>query len=186
MYFPDGAAQTSAAIDASSEPWRPMSKFIIKDNPHVQSRTITSVWEATMAREAYRTAYAAQWNATSTSPVASTGELPGMVDVILCPVGPGAAPLLETARYWGYTAQWNILDYPAVVFPVTRVGMQDAAERDYVPRNELDRYNHELYTPERYLDAPVGLQLVGRRYEDEKVIKALEILRGELVMPFPE
>lgn len=139
-----------------------------------------------MAREAYRTAYAAHWNSTSTSPVTPTGEIPGMVDVILCPVGPGPAPLLETARYWGYTAQWNILDYPAVVFPVTKVGLQDVVEKDYVPRNEKDKYNYELYSPEKYLDAPVGLQLVGRRYEDEKVIEALEILRGEVEMPFSE
>lgn len=30
--------------------------------------------------------------------------------------------------------------------------------------------------PERYADAPISLQLVGRRYEDEKLIEALEMM----------
>lgn len=30
--------------------------------------------------------------------------------------------------------------------------------------------------PETYVDAPISLQLVGRRYEDEKVVEALEMI----------
>ena len=30
--------------------------------------------------------------------------------------------------------------------------------------------------PAKFLDAPISLQLVGRRYEDEKVIEALEFI----------
>ena len=30
--------------------------------------------------------------------------------------------------------------------------------------------------PDVYTDAPISLQLVGRRYEDEKVIEALEFM----------
>lgn len=43
------------------------------------------------------------------------------VDVILCPVGPGVATRHNTAKYWGYTAVWNLLDYPVVSFPVDKV-----------------------------------------------------------------
>jgi hypothetical protein len=69
----------------------------------------------------------------------------GMVDVVLCPVGPGCAPPLDCARYWGYTSQWNLLDYPAAVFPTgLKCGPEDVVDRGYVPRNEQDRYNHEL------------------------------------------
>lgn len=35
-------------------------------------------------------------------------------------VGPGVAPFHNTAKYWGYTSQWNLLDYPTVVLPVTK------------------------------------------------------------------
>jgi amidase len=126
--------------------------------------------------------------------------------VVLCPVGPGCAPPLDCARYWGYTSQWNLLDYPAAVFPTgLKCGPEDVVDREYVPRNEQDRYNHELCKcffregigkislltfiaraddPERYADAPISLQLVGRRYEDEKVIEALEMTTEAARLPF--
>ena len=68
-----------------------------------------------------------------------------MADVILCPASPGAAPPLDSSRYWGYTSQWNLLDYPALVFPVTRVDPAlDAQDTKYSPLNEQDRFNHNL------------------------------------------
>jgi hypothetical protein len=66
------------------------------------------------------------------------------VDAILCPVGPGAAPPLDCARYWGYTSQWNLLDYPALVFPLTQVDQQKDVKDTYQPRNDKDTYNHNL------------------------------------------
>lgn len=44
---------------------------------------------------------------------------------------------------------------------------------NYVPRNDEDRFVYEMYRPERYISAPVSLQLVGRRQMDEKVLAAL-------------
>ena len=77
---------------------------------------VTEVWQLTAEREAYRSEYAKKWNETATGHN-ENGMLDGMVDVILCPVGPGAAPQLNTARWWGYTSVWNLLDYPALVVP---------------------------------------------------------------------
>ncbi len=86
----------------------------------------------------------ADWNSTATS-AAEGGEPEGIVDVVLCPAAPGVAPPLDTSRYWGYTSQWNLLDYPAVVFPVTTVNPAlDGRDQAYVPMNEKDRYNHNL------------------------------------------
>ncbi len=93
----------------------------------------------------------------------------GMVDVILCPAGLGAAPKIITAKWWGYTSQWSLLDYPALVFPVDKVG----AEKDragesstHLPRNEKDKFDWELWESHGaggHKDTPVSLQLVGRR-----------------------
>lgn len=186
LYFCDGAQEETDAIDASGEPWRPLSNFIIKENPSVKKLTVAELWHWTARREAYRSEYAKKWNATATG-TSTTGVPEGMVDVILCPVGPGAAPPLDCARYWGYTSQWNILDYPALVFPVTKVDPAvDRIDERYKPRNERDEYNHQLWQsgPGKYIGAPVSLQLVGRRYEDEKVVETLEYIQGKIGLPF--
>lgn len=124
------------------------------------------MWRSTERRDAYRGEYAEVWNKTATH-AGPNGELEGLVDVILCPVGPGSAPKIDTARYWGYTSQWNLLDYPALVFPVDKVDVEkDGGKEEYTPRNPKDEYNWKLweeYGAEGYKDAPINLQLVGRR-----------------------
>ena len=144
LYFGDGGKEESDAIEESSEPWRPLSTFIIKENPFVKHRSIEDVWHMTERREAYRRAYAKVWNDTATG-TSKTGEPEGVVDVILCPVGPGAAPLIDNAKYWGYTSQWNLLDYPALVFPVSKLDPElDTVDKEYQPMNEQDDFNYKL------------------------------------------
>lgn len=119
-----------------------------------------------MRRNDYRTEYAELWNQTATS-AGPNSEPEGMVDVILCPVGPGVAPKIDSSKWWGYTSQWNLLDYPALIFPVDQVGMEkDDQSATHEPRNDKDKYNWDLwekYGAEGYKDAPISLQLVGRR-----------------------
>lgn len=88
------------------------------NNPFVKEHSIADLWAWTGKREGYRHEYMELWNSTATGKD-EFGALTGMVDVILSPTGPGAAPPLDCARYWGYTSQWNILDYPGLVFPVS-------------------------------------------------------------------
>ncbi|KAL8637989.1 MAG: hypothetical protein Q9228_004813 [Teloschistes exilis] len=188
LYFADGGREETEAIETSGEPWRPLSEFIIKENPNVKQLSVDEVWYWTGRREVYRAAYAKKWNATATGKTGGDGEVAeeGMVDVILAPTGPGAAPPLGQSKYWAYTAQWNLLDYPTLVFPVTRVDPKiDTKQEGYVPMSEKDEFNHVLYDdPEVYTGMPVGLQLVGRRYEDEKVVEALGLMREKVGMPF--
>lgn len=119
-------------------------------------------------RNEYRDRYNELWLATG----ADDGHV---VDAILCPTGPGAAPPHGNAKYWSYTSQWNLLEYAAAVFPVTTVDVErDVKDIDYVPKNEKDKFNYELYTPETYVNAPVGLQIVTRRWEEEKCLAVLK------------
>ncbi|KAK7926678.1 hypothetical protein PG985_003676 [Apiospora marii] len=177
LYFADGGAQTSEAINASGEPWRPLSEWIIKDNPHVKKHDVASLWAACAERDKYRQMYAELWNTRAD------------VDVILCPAGPSVAPKLDSARYWGYTSQWNLLDYPAVAFPVkdhVSVDRDGTGEATYAPRNDADEYNWSQWKEhgaEGYKGAPISLQLVGRRYNDEKVLAALEVILKEAGLP---
>ncbi|KAL8654945.1 MAG: hypothetical protein Q9210_001188 [Variospora velana] len=186
LYYVDGGEDTANLLAATQEPWRPLSRFIITDNPHVKDRTRADIQKLIETMEDYKLEYARKWNETGTTR-ASDGQQPNnVVDVILCPAAPGPAPPLNCTKYWGYTSQWNLLDYPALVFPVTTFdSIVDKWPKDYVPMNEDDRYNFELYQPaERFDGMPVSLQLVGRRFEDEKVLQVAHMIHQQLGLPF--
>ncbi|KAL1970451.1 hypothetical protein VTN77DRAFT_4095 [Rasamsonia byssochlamydoides] len=184
LYHCDGAHENLVVLTNGGEPLLPLTEFIIKGNPYRKHLQIEDLWDLVAKNEEYKRAYAKLWNETATG-VDADDHPTGMVDVILCPVGPGAAPPLNQAKYWGYTSQWNLLDYPAAVFPVTQVKPDvDHIEADYKPRNEKDEFNYKLYDPEVYRDAPVSLQLVGRPFEDEKLLEALDFIHEHIPLPF--
>lgn len=150
LYFADGGKEEYDAMKESGEPLRPMSQFILNEcNPDSKELTIPEVWKMTCEREAYKAQYTAHWNSVGTSleadAVVDAADLESTVDVILCPTGPGVAPLIDTAKYWGYTAQWNLLDYPCLIFPTgLQCNSEDTKDESYQPRNEKDKYNHDL------------------------------------------
>lgn len=128
-------------------------------------------------RDRYRLKYNKLW--------LSTGEYDGHpVDAILLPAAPGCAPPHGNSKYWSYTSQWNLLEYPGVAFPVSVVDQKiDVKDTNYVPMNDQDKLNYDLYSPERYTDAPIGLQLVTRRFEDEKCLAILEVIEKAMGRP---
>ncbi|PYI07558.1 amidase [Aspergillus sclerotiicarbonarius CBS 121057] len=175
LYYVDGGATLRQTAAESGELVLPMTEWILSQNKN-NGRVLTpsEIWTLTRRREAYRMEYADHWNQTATE----TGDEANPVDVILCPAGPGAAPPHGHARYWTYTAVWNLLDYPAMVFPVTAVDPElDQPAVDFMAMNYEDEWNSRIYKPELYADAPVSLQLVARRHQDEKVVEALEYLQ---------
>ncbi|KAK6543755.1 hypothetical protein TWF694_000488 [Orbilia ellipsospora] len=173
LYFGDGGAEEYAAMALTGEPVLPMSKWILTQPgvPAIPGHTISKVWNLTLEREIFRAQYAAKWIAAD-------------IDVLLMPVGPGVAPRLETAKYWGYTSLFNLLDYPAAVFPVDKVSEKDNGVWEYEPTGEKDKENAMLWDPDYYKDAPISLQLAGRRFDDEKVLEALAIMKKTIGLPF--
>lgn len=168
LLYPDGGADARRPIEASGEPILPLINWITVDQPESKERTIHEYWKLVTQREIYRAKYAAHWNSTAND----DGQ---EVDVILCPAGPGAASLHDTARYWPYTSHWNLLDYPAVIFPsgIYVDPAKDPKDPQYEPMNDQDKYNDDLYDAEKFVGAPVGLQVVGRKGMDEEVMAAL-------------
>lgn len=101
------------------------------------------------------------------------------IDFILSPTYVSVAAKPETVTYWGYTNLWNILDFPNVIFPTGMSVDQklDVVDKSFTPRSELEAYEYGLYTgPQDFADAPICLQLTGRRYADETVVKAAKVL----------
>jgi amidase len=144
LYFTDGGAEDAAVIAESGEPWRPLTTWMLKGNPCVKKLNPQKLYYWQEEREAYRKEYAKVWNDTA-SGRSDKGELEGCVDVILCPVGPGVAPKHDTAKYWGYTSIWNLLDYPAVVFPVSKVDKEkDVWNEGFTPMTDVDEESSKL------------------------------------------
>jgi amidase len=171
LYYPDGGEADSEDISKSGEPWRPLSKWIIKDNPCVKKLTVGELAYWYEEREAYRKEYALHWNKYG-------------IDALLCPVGPGVAPRHKTAKYWSYTSQWNLLDYPGVVFPVCKVDKHiDNWENNDQSLSGHDDDNRKLWDPEEFHGVPVGLQLVGRRFDDEKILGILAHIKERVAIP---
>ena len=103
-------------------------------------------------------------------------------DVLLMPVMPHAAVPHRKCKWVGYTKVWNLLDYTALVLPAGRVdkdidpSKEDAAVVSYEPRNDFDKRNWNLYDPVSSHNMPVGVQVVGRRLEEEKVLGAGKVI----------
>lgn len=131
LYYPDGGAGDREIMAESGEPALPLTDWIFDENPCVKVLSPRELSYWLEEREEYRREYAAVWNKTGDPAVEGSSPV---VDVILCPVGPGVANRLNSAKYWGYTAAWNLLDYPAVSFPVDKVDRQ--LDRAY-PREDF-------------------------------------------------
>ncbi len=144
LYFTDGGAEDAVMIAESGEPWRTLTTWMIKEKPCVKKLSPQKLYYWQEEREAYRKEYAKVWNETATS-TGNNDQLEGMVDVLLCPASPGVAPKHNTARYWGYTSQWNLLDYPAVVFPVSKVEKKrDVPAKSFRPMTDIDEDHWKL------------------------------------------
>jgi len=103
------------------------------------------------------------------------------VDAVIMPVAPHAAVVPGKYYHTIYTEAINLMDYSTAVIPVTKANKTvDTFNADYKPHNEDDRKNWKAYGPDIYDGAPVGVQLVARKYEEEKVWAIAKIVSAAL------
>ena len=146
--------------------------------------TVTQMRQKVMTRNELQQAYLDAWNATITS--SADGALP--MDCIIMAVSPWAAPRLGVTQekfYVGYTGVVNYLDFCACTFPVTSVDKDadtavDMVEFEKKSLGDLDTRIMGDYDAEFYHGAPVALQVVGRRLEEEKVLEMVGVVRKVL------
>jgi amidase len=144
--------------------------------PQNGGATAYQLWQVQKLRQNIRKEYIDHWNATASE--TGTGR---PVDAIICPAAPFAAPPHGKNKYANYTTVWNTLDYPAAVFPVTTVDSAlDGKEPPHSFYDDFDKTVYEMYDPEKFKNAPICLQLVGRTLEEEAVIKMTEIVDAAL------
>ncbi|ORY23703.1 amidase signature domain-containing protein [Naematelia encephala] len=162
LYWTDGGARVKTALEESGEPMLPLTEWILSQN--AKPRTGEEIMQLNVKRELFRQAWHEYFQSTG-------------VDVVLCPPSAGPAPVLGTSRYWTYTAFWNLVDAPSGIFPTgLSVGLEDVADqpRDFL--SEQDKEITEQYSPEKFIDAPLSLQVAGPRWADESVMSAMGII----------
>jgi amidase len=97
-----------------------------------------------------------------------------MADILLVPTMPHTSVPHGSCRWTGYTKVFNLLDYTALSFPAGKAdkNRDGGFFKAYTPRNKIDEWNWGLYKPEEMDERHVGMQLVGRMFEEEKVLGA--------------
>lgn len=138
-------------------------------------------WQLVAKRESFRETWHEWWNAESQQ-----------YDFILCPVN--ATPALphkamrDAVSSCGYTFLWNLLDYPAGVLPVSHVDAdKDALGAPYksVLRklgsdNGIARGAWKYYDSAKMAGLPTAVQVVGRRWQEEKVLGCMDVVERAL------
>ncbi|EJU04610.1 general amidase [Dacryopinax primogenitus] len=103
------------------------------------------------------------------------------VDALLAPVMATPAPPHGRNAYDFYCEYWNVVDCPCVVLPVTKVNPEvDRKEPAWEWRCQEERVVHELYEPELFRDMPVGIQVIGRKQEEEAVLSIAQLVDDAL------
>lgn len=175
LYFEDGGEDTKSTLTSTGEPMCPQTAWVV-DGKNVSGLDMHGQWHWNLEKQKYRKEYLKYWMEFNNP----SGDQP--MDAVIAPVFPGVAAKHRTTKYWGYTAQWNLLDYPVLVFPVSKVDLEkDQPVQDYTPKSEIDEFVYKEYdSAKSFENAPVNLGLVGLRYTEEMLIDIGKILRGIL------
>ncbi|KAH6908789.1 amidase signature domain-containing protein [Coprinopsis sp. MPI-PUGE-AT-0042] len=87
----------------------------------------------------------------------------------------------------GMTFVFNMLDYTAGVLPVTHVDKDvDGLPPNFTTSSEYSKMNsvakgvYSVYEPEKMHGLPLGVQVVGRRLQEEKVLQGMRVVESAL------
>ncbi|KAK4937079.1 hypothetical protein LTR10_022202 [Elasticomyces elasticus] len=165
LYYATGGKEMQALLDVTGEPWPPAAAKL-SANPELRELSARELYKLFNEQDTYKKEYLKYWNGTSK--LTSSGR---PIDALLCPINPCASYPHDFLTWWGYATQWNLLDYPGVIIPVGFVDdTRDPKNASYEPISDTDKAHHELYDPGLWHNAPISLQLVGRQFEDEKLL----------------
>ncbi|KAI4263220.1 MAG: hypothetical protein L6R42_001631 [Xanthoria sp. 1 TBL-2021] len=173
----DNGADIRLAFELSGEPMAPQIESTygaeFNDDP---PKDATFIAANNIARREYQKEYMEYWN--STAELTGTGQ---PVDIVIAPVAPFAAARPNSFSWYGYSGIVNALDYTACTLPVTTVDKSiDVMDPSFNPLSDLDKSIMDKYDPEVYDGAHVGVQLIGRRLQEEKVLAVTEYVAGVL------
>ncbi|RMZ92623.1 hypothetical protein DV736_g172, partial [Chaetothyriales sp. CBS 134916] len=171
----DGGADVHRAFGLSGEPLTPQIVMTYGEKAGEEA-TATQIATNNVDKREFQKEYLDYWN--STASLTGTGK---PVDGVISPLAPYPAARPERYRYYGFSAWVNGLDYTAVTVPVTQAAKNiDRYPSNYTPANETDKEIYDSYDAEIYDGAHVGVQIVGPRFTEEKMLAIAEYVGGLL------
>lgn len=161
----DGGKDIHGAFALSGEPISPQIILSYGKGPQ-QEFLASQIASTNVDKRRIQKEYMDYWN--STVNLTGTGR---PVDGIICPLAPYPAARPEKYKYYGYSTWVNGLDYTSVVIPVCLSDKNiDKYSPEYTPISDQDKVAFDDYDAEIYDGAHVSLQIVGRRFTEEKMI----------------
>jgi amidase len=169
VFSTDRGAAIRRALALSDEPAISNVKEVVEVNsPRVD---LASFWKIQNDKYTYQKEYLALWQQQS------------HIDGWILPVALHAAIKHNNYKHYGYTTLINLLDWPAMTIPVTFADKeQDIKDMQYKSMNDLDMKIYEDYDADIYDGAPVGVQLVGKRLQEEYLIGLAEQIGEALTL----
>jgi amidase len=171
----DGGKDVHAAFALSGEPLSPQISMSYGTAPK-EEFTASQISENNVVKRKVQKEYLDYWN--STESLTGTGR---PVDGVIAPLAPYPAARPEQYKYYGYSVWVNGLDYTSGVVPVTLADKTvDKYPEDYKPFSDMDKHVFDDYDAEIYDGAHVSVQIVGRRFAEEKILAIMEYVGGLL------
>lgn len=166
MYTCDGNYVQRELLSKSGEPLTKLTKWSLNYGHGKEALTIYDNRKLNGLRNELRREY-------------SEFMIANKVDFIISPAYNNVAPRCEEVYNWSYTALFNVLDFPTLTF---QTGLKQNPKEDtwdlssYKFRSPLEELELTNYLADDFKDAPIGLQLTGRRYFDEEVVAAGKLI----------
>ncbi|ORX91358.1 amidase signature domain-containing protein [Clohesyomyces aquaticus] len=165
-YTADGGEDIRRDVEAAGEPFIPHVDALVHRGRPI---SVYAYWQLNKQKLAAQKRFLDLWTSTQ-SPTSGRS-----IDVLITPVMPHSAVPHRKCRWVGYTKIFNFVDYSALVLPAGEVSkeLDGAATADmssYHPRNDLDKWNWDLFDLESMAGMPVGVQVVARKLEEEKAL----------------
>ncbi|KAF2115703.1 amidase [Lophiotrema nucula] len=164
-----------SAVEASGEP--PIPQLLeLFNGSNSEPLPTSEFWKLCEWRERFQQQYHDYWKSMRGHTASKR-----MVDGVILPVAPHAAPPEACFKYYAYSAVPSLLDYTTGTVPVTFADrFIDHEPYQYTPISDKDRTNWRLYDKDLFDGCPVGVQVMGQRYQEEKVLAMMSAVRDAL------
>lgn len=164
MYSCDGNYMQRKLLADSGEPLTKLTKWALNYGDGSKVYSATENRQLNVIRDQLKQEYTDYMNDNG-------------VDFIISPTYSNVAPRPEEVYNWSYTSLFNLIDFPTLVFQTglfqdPHIDQWDKDHSSWRYRSPLEELELSGYNASKFVGAPIGLQLTGRRYFDEEVVAA--------------